>query len=253
MDADFAPQVPMYKHSCPPPGPHNTLIPYPSPSLLTQLIPSPLPAQLCSPRMQHPRASYPRGIPRTEQRHQRQKGLDTELPTNPEPTLCLQPGLTVDREVHPAAVVEGVVLLVQHQHLALVPALVLGAHLLNAQGCLVVQAGPACGGERAKPINPKTPRPTPAALTPQTHPCRGYLNPLQTPKSSSPRQQHIAMALPQRAIPSPQRCHQPHGEGDTCWCAATWALHLQQSPATSSWPPPRGDVPRGVRSRAPLP
>lgn len=58
-------------------------------------------------------------------------------------------GLTVDCQVHPAAVVEGVVLLVQHQHFALVPALVLGAHLLNAQGCLVVQAGPAWGESTA--------------------------------------------------------------------------------------------------------
>ena len=39
--------------------------------------------------------------------------------------------LTIDCEVHPAAVVEGVVLLLQHQDPALVPALVLGAHGVN--------------------------------------------------------------------------------------------------------------------------
>lgn len=61
------------------------------------------------------------------------------------PTAPRRAGLTVDRKVDPAAVVEGVVLLVQHEHFALVPALVLGADLLNAQGSFVVQAGPACG------------------------------------------------------------------------------------------------------------
>lgn len=47
-------------------------------------------------------------------------------------------------EVHPAAVVEGVVLLVQQEHLALVPALVLSTHLLQPQGSFVVEARPAC-------------------------------------------------------------------------------------------------------------
>ena len=38
---------------------------------------------------------------------------------------------TVDGEMHPAAVVEGVVLLVEQEHLALVLALILGTHLLQ--------------------------------------------------------------------------------------------------------------------------
>ena len=66
--------------------------------------------------------------------------------------------LTIDREVDPAAVVEGVVLLVQHEHFALVPALVLGADLLNAQRGFVVQAGPACGESRA--VGSAAPGPT---------------------------------------------------------------------------------------------
>lgn len=61
------------------------------------------------------------------------------------PAMPRPPRLTIDREVDPAAVVEGVVLLVQHEDFALVPALVLGADLLNAQGGFVVQAGPPCG------------------------------------------------------------------------------------------------------------
>lgn len=66
------------------------------------------------------------------------------------PSRCRgAPRLTIDREVDPAAVVEGVVLLVQHEDFALVPALVLGADLLNAQGGFVVQAGPTCGENTA--------------------------------------------------------------------------------------------------------
>lgn len=38
---------------------------------------------------------------------------------------------TVDGEMHPAAIVECVILLVQHEHFAFIPALVLGAHLLQ--------------------------------------------------------------------------------------------------------------------------
>lgn len=49
--------------------------------------------------------------------------------------------LTIDCEVHPAAVVEGVVLLLQHQDPALVPALVLGAYWVNLQGGLPMQRG----------------------------------------------------------------------------------------------------------------
>lgn len=43
----------------------------------------------------------------------------------------------------PAAVVERVILLVQHEYLALVPTLVLRAHLLQPQRCFVMKAGPA--------------------------------------------------------------------------------------------------------------
>lgn len=49
--------------------------------------------------------------------------------------------LTVDCEVHPAAVVEGVVLLLQHQDPTLVPALVLGAHRIDLEGGLPMQRG----------------------------------------------------------------------------------------------------------------
>lgn len=49
--------------------------------------------------------------------------------------------LTVDCEVHPAAVVEGVVLLLQHQDPALIPALVLRAHWINLEGGLPMQRG----------------------------------------------------------------------------------------------------------------
>lgn len=49
---------------------------------------------------------------------------------------------TVDGEVHPAAVVEGVILLVQHENFALIPALVFRAHLLQPQRCLVVKTRP---------------------------------------------------------------------------------------------------------------
>lgn len=51
--------------------------------------------------------------------------------------------LTIDGEMHPAAVMESVVLLVQHEHLALVPALVLGADLFNVQRRLVMKVGTA--------------------------------------------------------------------------------------------------------------
>lgn len=49
--------------------------------------------------------------------------------------------LTIDCEVHPAAVVEGFVLLLQHQDPALVPALVLRAHWINLEGGLPMQWG----------------------------------------------------------------------------------------------------------------
>lgn len=45
--------------------------------------------------------------------------------------------------MHPAAIVEGVILLLQHQHLTLVPALVVRTHVLYPQGGLAVQTGPA--------------------------------------------------------------------------------------------------------------
>lgn len=70
---------------------------------------------------------------------------------------------TVDGEMHPAAVVEGVVLLVEQEHLALVPALVLGTHLLQPQGRLVVEARTACGEEprgSGKGAAPCSPSPT---------------------------------------------------------------------------------------------
>lgn len=62
--------------------------------------------------------------------------------------------------MHPAAVVEGVVLLVEQEHLALVPALVFGTHLLQPQGCLVMEARTAYGeatrgsGQGAAPCSP---------------------------------------------------------------------------------------------------
>jgi len=46
--------------------------------------------------------------------------------------LILGQRLTVDCEVHPAAVVKGVILLLQHQDLALIPALVFRTNPLNA-------------------------------------------------------------------------------------------------------------------------
>lgn len=52
-----------------------------------------------------------------------------------------QRGLTIDCEVHPAAVVEGIVLLLQHQDPTLIPALVLRAHWVNLQGGLPMQRG----------------------------------------------------------------------------------------------------------------
>lgn len=52
--------------------------------------------------------------------------------------------LTVDCEVHPAAIVEGVVLLLQHQDPALVPALVLWAYRVDLQGGLPMQRGSTC-------------------------------------------------------------------------------------------------------------
>lgn len=49
--------------------------------------------------------------------------------------------LTINCEVHPAAIVEGFVLFLQHQHPALIPALVLGAHWINLEGGLPMQRG----------------------------------------------------------------------------------------------------------------
>lgn len=51
----------------------------------------------------------------------------------PHPPLGRRPVRTVDGEVDPAAIVKGVILLVQHEHFALVPALVLRANLLQPQ------------------------------------------------------------------------------------------------------------------------
>lgn len=45
--------------------------------------------------------------------------------------------------MHPAAVVEGVILLLQHQHLTLIPAVVVWTHILYPQGGLAMQTGPA--------------------------------------------------------------------------------------------------------------
>jgi hypothetical protein len=50
---------------------------------------------------------------------------------------------TVNGEMDPAAVVECVILLVQHEYLALVPTLVLRAHLLQPQRCFIMKTGPA--------------------------------------------------------------------------------------------------------------
>lgn len=58
-----------------------------------------------------------------------------------EPVGTVGGWLTVDCEVHPAAVVEGVVLLLQHQDPTLVPALVLGAHRIDLEGGLPMQRG----------------------------------------------------------------------------------------------------------------
>lgn len=68
----------------------------------------------------------------------------SHLPTHTfpaEPAGTVGGWLTVDCEVHPAAVVEGVVLLLQHQDPTLVPALVLGAHGINLEGGLPMQRG----------------------------------------------------------------------------------------------------------------
>lgn len=45
--------------------------------------------------------------------------------------------------MHPATVVEAVVVLLQHQHLTLIPALVVRTHVLYPQGGLAVQSGAA--------------------------------------------------------------------------------------------------------------
>lgn len=58
----------------------------------------------------------------------------------------------------PAAIVEGVVLLFQHEDPALVPALVLGADLIDLQRGLAVQARPSCNryGKSDSPDRPHT-------------------------------------------------------------------------------------------------
>lgn len=79
-----------------------------------------------------------------------------EAPVGPQPGRG--PVLTVDGEVHPAAVVEGVILLVQHEHFALVPALVLGANLLQPQRSFVVKTRSAWGQADKSPGVRPTPR-----------------------------------------------------------------------------------------------
>lgn len=66
------------------------------------------------------------------------------------PSPGRRPLRTVDGEVDPAAVVERVILLVQHEHFALIPALVLRAHLLQPQGCFIMKTRPAWGTEWTK-------------------------------------------------------------------------------------------------------
>lgn len=56
----------------------------------------------------------------------------------------MRPIRTVDGKMDPTAIVKGVILLVQHEHFALVPALVLRADLLQPQGCFIVKTCPAC-------------------------------------------------------------------------------------------------------------
>lgn len=78
-----------------------------------------------------------------------------------EPVGTVGGRLTVDCEVHPAAVVEGVVLLLQHQDPTLVPALVLGAHRIDLERGLPMQRGSTWrqrdGSERKKGRRKKEP------------------------------------------------------------------------------------------------
>lgn len=51
---------------------------------------------------------------------------------------CMAVVLTIDSQMHPAAIVEGVILLLQHEDLTLIPALVVWTHILYPQGGLAV-------------------------------------------------------------------------------------------------------------------
>lgn len=61
---------------------------------------------------------------------------------------------TVNGEMDPAAIVECVILLIQHEHFALVPTLVLRAHLLQPQRCFIMKTGPAWRTQWTKPSEP---------------------------------------------------------------------------------------------------
>lgn len=69
------------------------------------------------------------------------KQTETQKKNRTKPVGAVGGWLTVDCEVHPAAVVEGVGLLLQHQDPTLVPALVLGAHRIDLEGGLPMQRG----------------------------------------------------------------------------------------------------------------
>lgn len=72
---------------------------------------------------------------------------------------------TVNGEMDPAAVVECVILLVQHEDFAFVPALVLRAHLLQPQRCFIMKTGPAWrGGVGHREQSPVSHQAKPSAL-----------------------------------------------------------------------------------------